>query len=516
MNRERLVFALLKPLDLQLGVAISALKRMPGYDRVQNGVYRQLRRAFRANFERQNDLEVEGADNIPEQGGFVLASNHQSWNDVPSLGAACPRRLHFLAKSELRNWPVLRRMIELSESPYIARSGDTEGLARIVELLRSGKPICIFPEGTIPGEEKIGRNEVEPHTGLLRGRSGAVRIALAAGVPIVPVGVSGTGASLPPEVYPRLELVRLPSSSRITVRFGEPIHLDDHVGRDLEYSEIRELTDRVMQHISGLVDHQRNYIPMSVPIEPLPRFDKLGVLLLHGFTSSVKTIDGLVPYLKDRGIEWSLPVLRGHGTDYRDMVGTTAADWYADAEKALLELSEKVDKVVVVGLSMGGLVALDLGMRHPKLIAGVVTLAAALRFKDPLSALTKPLSKVVKFWPSPDAFVDPECAKANENYPKFATDAFASLYDYAREIERRLPTFEVPILVLQSKKDQVVAPVAANVIYERVCSAHRDIRWFHRSGHELGQDLEAEAAFDAVDEYIGQFDSAAASDTAVS
>ena len=67
-----------------------------------------------------------------------------------------------------------------------------------------------FPEGTIPGEEDRMRHEVEPDTGMLRGHSGAVRMAIEGRVPIVPIGVSGTGASFPPEVYPRLEILEPP------------------------------------------------------------------------------------------------------------------------------------------------------------------------------------------------------------------------------------------------------------------------------------------------------------------
>lgn len=505
MDREQLVFALLKPLDMQLGALVAAAKRLPGYDRVQAGAYQQIRKAVRGNFERTNDLKVEGLDNVPTTGGVIFAVNHQSWHDVTAVGAACPRRLHFLAKSEFRDWPVLRRMIDLIESPYIERGGDADGIASVVAMLGEGKAICIFPEGTIPGEERVRRVEVEPHTGLLRGRSGTVRIALAAGVPIIPVGLSGTSAAFPPEVYPRLELLRPPGSAPITVRFGAPITVDDCTRQDdgeVAYEQIRAKTDEVMMAISGLVDHHRNYVPVKVPIEPRPRHDKVGVLLLHGFSSSVKAVSGLTPYLDRLDVPWSMPVLRGHGTRYEDMTGTTADDWYADAEEALLELSEKVDKVVVVGLSMGGLVALGLGMRHGDRIAGVVTLAAALRFKDPLSGLSKHLARVFKYWASPNAFSDAECAKANENYPKFATDAFVSLHDYAKHIEERLPELEVPLLVLHSKKDSVIAPVSANLIYERVSSAHRDIVWFQRSGHEMGQDCEAEDVFRTVDQFI--------------
>jgi carboxylesterase len=232
--------------------------------------------------------------------------------------------------------------------------------------------------------------------------------------------------------------------------------------------------------------------------------ERLGVLLLHGYTSSLKTVDGLVPHLEAAGIPYRMPVLRGHGTTYEDLRGVTSADWYADAETALLDLAREVDKVAVVGLSMGGLVALDLAARHPELVASVVTVAAALRFKDPLARLTGAIAKVVPTWPSPNSFNDHTLKPRCENYPKFTTDSFASLFAYSQEMERRLPEIKVPVCVLQSKRDQIVAPVAANVIYERVGSEHREIHWFEHSGHEMMQDLEADAVLARIMDYLGR------------
>jgi carboxylesterase len=200
-----------------------------------------------------------------------------------------------------------------------------------------------------------------------------------------------------------------------------------------------------------------------------------------------------------------MPVLRGHGTHYTALHGVTALDWYDDAEAALLELSREVDKVVVVGLSMGGLVAINLGIRHPDKIAGVVTLAAALRFKDPTTRLSPLLAKVVADWPSPNSFnkapLKSECA----NYPRFATDAFLSLLTYSQETELRLKQLHTPVCVLQSKKDQVVDPVSANLIYRDVSSTHRESHWFTRTGHEMGQDLEKDDVFKRVMGYVEKF-----------
>jgi carboxylesterase len=507
MEREDIANAVLWPIDSAAGAGMWLLEEAGILKPASDIAYEQLRRTMEAKFRRANELAVEGLEHVPREGGVLLACNHQSWLDVQVVVAATPRRLHFIAKSEFEKWPVLRHVIRLSESVFVRRGGDDAALESVVEALRKGWVVAIFPEGTIPGEEDIPRVAVDPETGLLPGHTGVVRLALRANVPIIPVGLSGTGRAFPPEVYPRLEILRMPRSTPIRLRFGAPITMDEYKGRPQDRQLFREVTNRVMRAISGLVDHRCNYVPIEVPLPKPPTSENLGVLLLHGFTSHLNTVNGLVPYLERAGVPYEMPVLRGHGTQYQDLRGVTARDWYVDAERALISLwNRHVDRIVVVGLSMGGLVALELGMRHPDKIAGVVGVAPALKMKDPLAALTPLLSKVVRYWPSPESFNDLSLKVNCKNYPEFATDAFASLYDYAQEIARRLPELHVPIRILQSKKDQIVAPEAANIIYEKVSSIHREIVWYHKSGHEMMQDCEAPQVMRDIMEFVHRFE----------
>lgn len=233
-----------------------------------------------------------------------------------------------------------------------------------------------------------------------------------------------------------------------------------------------------------------------------PTYDKLGVLVLHGFTSSTDTVDGLLPLLENERIEYERPVLRGHGTRYQDLRNVTAKDWYEDAQKALISIVSRVDRVVVVGLSMGGLVSLQLAMEHADKLAGVVVVAPALRVLDRLAPLAPLMSKVIRYWTSPNSFHDPECAKHCTNYPKFPMDAFVSLQRYAATIEQRLAEVSVPICILHSKVDQIIAPKSASIIYERVRSEHRKIVWFEKSGHEMMQDMEADAVLGEIMTFI--------------
>jgi carboxylesterase len=505
MDRQELVNTALMPVDWLLGAYVGQMERAGLLGTASALAYTGIQKALRTNFTVFNDMEVEGTEKVPREGGVILAANHQSWLDVQVLGAASPRRVHFIAKSEFETWPVLRHLIRLSESVFVKRGGDSAALDAIVDALRQGWAVAIFPEGTIPGEEDIPRRAVDPRTGLLPGHTGAVRLALRAGVPIVPVGISGTGRAFPPEAYPRMELLRLPARTPIWLRFGEPLTLDDYREREPSRELFRQATETLMHEISALVDHRANYAPIEVPIPEPARVERLGVLLLHGFTGHLNTVNGLVPHLEAAGIPYAMPILRGHGTRYRDLNQVTPRHWYADAERALINLLPQCDRVAVVGLSMGGLLALELAMNHPGKLAGIVTAAAAIKFVDPLSRLSPVIARLVKYWDSPNSFNDLSLKVNCKNYPRFPTKTFAALYRYSHEIAKRLHEVHVPIRVLQSKKDQIVAPESANIIYENVSSSTREILWYETSGHEMMQDLEADKVLADTMEFVHKF-----------
>ncbi len=500
---------LLAPADQLIDSGLSLLKTMGMYDSAKQGIQTVVKTSLKLQFSAMNDLSVYGLENLPAEGGAILAANHTSWLDAQVLTVASSRPVSFVAKDEFVNWPLLRHVVDLTDGIFIKRGGDEDGLATVVSELKKGTVVGIFPEGTIPGEENIPRWDVCPETGLLRGKSGVVRLAIASGVPIVPVGISGAGRALPPETYPRLQELPPDGKARIEVRFGEPMYFRLRKGETLEYGQLRGMTRRVMSSISHLVDHSMGYQPKDVPIEakepelklPTMAFSRktkgrtkaqIGVLVLHGFTSHVDCVADLRHDLDKMKLPYRFPWLRGHGTKWEDLEGVTARDWYDDARAALLDLKKECKKVVVVGLSMGGLVALDLAAHHRQDVVGLVSIAGAMKFKDPLAFLSPAIAKAVRSWPSPNSYVDSELKEMrNRNYSTFPTDAFASLYRYGADVENRLSFVEAPSLVIATEKDQIVDLSAANTILNKLGSEQKELVVFKESGHEMLLDVEA-------------------------
>jgi len=130
---------------------------------------------------------------------------------------------------------------------------------------------------------------------------------------------------------------------------------------------------------------------------------------------------------------------------------------------------------------------------------------ACLKFADPLAGLTGLISLIIPTWPSPNAFNDRSLKVKNQNYPRFPTKTFASLYRYSKEITARLGEVKVPLCIIQSRKDQVVAPRSAEILHQGASSADKEIIWFEKSGHEMMQDLEAPRVFQEIMGYIRRY-----------
>ena len=127
-------------------------------------------------------VTVRGAENFPASGSVILAANHRSHMDIPYLSFVTPRHMHFMAKADLFQVPVLRAMMRGAEAFPIRRGvPDRAALRQAVELLKQGRVVTIYPEGTRSPNRSLGEAE-----------KGFALIARQAGAVIVPVALEGT------------------------------------------------------------------------------------------------------------------------------------------------------------------------------------------------------------------------------------------------------------------------------------------------------------------------------------
>lgn len=196
-------------------------------------------------------VEIVGAQNMPRRGGVIVVSNHLNNADPGLVGGFLPRRVVFMAKDEMFQWPLFGGYVRLIGAFPVRRlEADLRALRKAVQVLRRGEVLVMFPEGTRSKTGSMGR-----------GHPGTAMVALRTGAPILPVAITGT------------EVVRLPGDffrpfrrTRVRMVVGEPFLLPP-VSRP-KAEDIERCTDIIMSRIAALLPPQyRGHYKDAVPPE---------------------------------------------------------------------------------------------------------------------------------------------------------------------------------------------------------------------------------------------------------
>ncbi len=204
------------------------------------------------------NIVAEGLQLIPRSGPVIIAANHRSYLDsivLTGVGMRSGRKLRYLGKKEMFDAPVIgQAMLLLGQIQVNRGTGDHMPLQQAIDALKRGEAIGIFPQGTIPRGEKF----YDPQ---LRGRTGVARLAVATDVPVVPVALWDTE-----KVWPRSHrtprVAELLARRPVYAKVGEPMTLKLPTGHSSESAAFHELSNEVMERISGLLpDGVRNPQP---------------------------------------------------------------------------------------------------------------------------------------------------------------------------------------------------------------------------------------------------------------
>ena len=202
-------------------------------------------------------IEADGMENMPA-GAFVYCSNHQSLLDVLVLGSVLPGDFKWAAKRSLMKIPFLGWHLQLAGHVPVDRSSGTRAAAEVIgrfeQVLKEGKPLLVFPEGT--------RSE----DGVLRSfKNGGFYAAVRAGVPVVPVALDRTHVLMKKGALDAGD----GSMRKVTVRVGKPIH---PLATGREGARVNDLRQRTYEAIADLL----RSLGGQVPEVPLPSIDDKG------------------------------------------------------------------------------------------------------------------------------------------------------------------------------------------------------------------------------------------------
>lgn len=224
------------------------------------------------------------------------------------------------------------------------------------------------------------------------------------------------------------------------------------------------------------------------------------VLLIHGFTSHRSSLEAVIPGLDARGIEWHYPILAGHGTSPADLAHARWEDWQYDVEQGLKYLQPETRPVVIIALSMGSLLGLELAAKYPQQISGVALLSPCLHFYSRLARYTRVVSRVIPRVPNPSVakFSSPTYAQNDQGYSWFPTVAFRRFWIRTLHFDSVLEKVTQPVRIIHSHNDKVAAPSGAQHIYDTIPSTAKELVWLEHSGHEILLDCETDQVLEEI------------------
>jgi carboxylesterase len=210
-------------------------------------------------------------------------------------------------------------------------------------------------------------------------------------------------------------------------------------------------------------------------------------------------------HLADQGYTVLGPRLFGHSTALKDMLRARWRDWVASALDGYYLIRGACTKVVIMGLSMGGDLALYLGAHYP--VDGLVAMSTPYVTPHPLVKPLRPIFPLIStFWrfaaKGPSDWRDPEMAKDHLDYDGYPVRGGVEIDDLIAEMRLGLPHITAPVLIMYSKGDASVDVSHAQAIYDDLRSSEVELKSFENSGHVITRDAEREAVFAAATEFV--------------
>jgi len=234
-----------------------------------------------------------------------------------------------------------------------------------------------------------------------------------------------------------------------------------------------------------------------------------GVLLFHGLHGTPRDFKHLLRPLEERRIHHYAPMLGGDRPSPATALGFTADSFARHADEAYEHLAEHCDRILVVGFSVGGLMATDVATRRPVVALVVVSPAYGVTqrwyLQPSTEAWIRTLSPVLPLLPKVlrTKINDPVAAREYHDLHTVATPAMVALLDYAEQVLPATGRIDVPVLCVLSRGDEVIDPDRAEEVIESLPARSKRIVWYKRSNHSPLLDYDRDLA---VDEIVGFID----------
>ncbi len=218
---------------------------------------------------------------------------------------------------------------------------------------------------------------------------------------------------------------------------------------------------------------------------------RIGCLVIHGFAGDIHEVLPLANALKEQGYVVECPTLEGHGIGRRHLARSTRAEWVRSAHEAYKRLAMRSDKIVVIGFSMGGLLAFHLASTYP--VKQLVTINTPYHYWD-----------IQQAWRNLREDYRPHARRYMRSLIKIPVRSMLQFRRLLAETKRLLPRVTCPYLILQGQKDDTVKAISAQHLRQQAGSTQVEIAYFPHSGHLLLQGPEAKEAIQLIQATIAR------------
>ncbi|HUF98063.1 MAG TPA: alpha/beta fold hydrolase [Ilumatobacter sp.] len=227
-----------------------------------------------------------------------------------------------------------------------------------------------------------------------------------------------------------------------------------------------------------------------------------GVLVVHGFTGCPASVRGVADELADAGFDVEVPRLPGHGTTVEDMLGTRWDDWFVEVEAAYEALAARVQRLIVIGQSMGATLALALAQRH-RSIDGVLCInpLTQLRDDETMAMIAEYIEDGFAVVPGEGSDIaDPD--SSDISYPGTPLPPLQSLLlDGVASVTAGFDTMTMPLRLLTSRQDHVVAPADSEYL-AATWGGDVEHTWLERSFHVATRDFDRDVVHAACVAFV--------------
>ncbi len=228
------------------------------------------------------------------------------------------------------------------------------------------------------------------------------------------------------------------------------------------------------------------------------------MLLLHGFTGNSADVRMLGRYLERRGYTCHAPQYKGHGVPPENLLHTGPQDWWQDVLRGYHLLKQKGYKeIAVAGLSLGGVFSLKLGYTVP--VKGIIPMCAPMYIKSE-EIMYDGVVKYARQYKQFEGKSEDQIEKEIEAFKKTPMNTLKSLQNLIQDVRRHVDLIYAPAFIVQARHDEMINPESARIIYSKVESTQKQLKWYENSGHVITLGQEKEQLHEDVFQFLETLD----------